>query len=59
MISACAVGSPRRSRSLWPAAIDLAAGHDDRADRHVVVRERPPRLLDGEAHELLVGGVTR
>ena len=32
----------------------LAAAHDDRADRHVVVVERPPRLAQRQPHELLV-----
>ena len=55
MISAWAVGSARSSRSLWPAADHLAADGDHRADRHVVVLERPPRLLDRGPHEALVG----
>jgi hypothetical protein len=39
-----------------PGPDHLAGAHDDRADRHVVVGERLPRLRQREAHAVLVVG---
>ena len=53
-ISACAVGSARNSRSLCPTPDHLAVVNEHRPDRHVVVLERPLRLAQGQAHEVLI-----
>src|SRR4051794_13655469 len=39
-----------------PGPDDLALVHDHRADRHVVVLQRPLGLAEGQAHEVLVLG---
>ena len=50
-ISACAVGSWRCSRSLWPAPITAPSCTTTAPTGHVVVRERALGLADREAHE--------